>query len=312
MLATLPFVRLASERDFRPSGHEREDRDVLPFLLGLYGWYADVHVRITASTFRCELRDTTNVDCGVNPPRTDLRNDFNAADLPRWQRPLLASAWLCIAALLLTPLVVTLETAYPFTVGKAVYARTLVAISVALWVPLALANARFRPPRSWLLVLWGAAFAIALMAALAITVLAVNFAAGPTHAQGGDTHSNSIYQAPMPCGDGLADVPDNPVNTISSGHVDLLDAYWDFDSQPLNNNQCPPTVTPAVTGFGTNRRIESITRAASNADVGWTVIRVKDDYQVVVVDGVQGQGPEAYPGVSHIDREEYPFLKKLG
>ena len=77
----------------------------------------------------------------------------------------MAGAWLCIALLLLTPLVVTLETAYPFTVGKAVYARTLVAISVVLWVPLALADARFRPPRSWLLVLWGVAFVITLVAA---------------------------------------------------------------------------------------------------------------------------------------------------
>ena len=69
--------------------------------------------------------------------------------------------------LLLTPLVVTLDTAYPFTVGKAVYARTLVAITAVLWVPLALANMRFRPPGSWLLLLWFAAFVIALMAAAA-------------------------------------------------------------------------------------------------------------------------------------------------
>lgn len=96
-----------------------------------------------------------------------MKAAFNPADLPRWQRPSLAGAWLCIALLLLTPLVVTLETVYPFTVGKAVYARTLVAISVVLWVPLALANSRFRPPGSWLLVLWGAAFAIALLAAAA-------------------------------------------------------------------------------------------------------------------------------------------------
>ena len=80
---------------------------------------------------------------------------------------MVAAAWLCIGLLLLTPLVVTLETAYPFMVGKVVYARTLVAIAVALWVPLALANARFRPPASWLLVLLGVAFAIALLAAAA-------------------------------------------------------------------------------------------------------------------------------------------------
>ena len=94
-----------------------------------------------------------------------MKDSSNLADLPRWQRPLLAGALLCAALLLLTPLVVTLETAYPFTVGKAVYARTLVAISVVLWVPLALADARFRPPRSWLLVLLGVAFMIALLAA---------------------------------------------------------------------------------------------------------------------------------------------------
>ena len=78
---------------------------------------------------------------------------------------MLAGVWLCTALLLLTPLVVTVETAYPFAVGKAVYARTLVAISFVLWVPLALANGRFRPPRSWLLVLLGTTFAVALVAA---------------------------------------------------------------------------------------------------------------------------------------------------
>lgn len=93
-----------------------------------------------------------------------MKGEFKPADLPRWQRPLVAGAWLSFALLLLTPLVVTFETAYPFAVGKAVYARTLVAIGVVLWVPLALANERFRPPRSWLLVLWGAALAIALLA----------------------------------------------------------------------------------------------------------------------------------------------------
>ena len=92
---------------------------------------------------------------------------FDLAYLPRWQRPLVVGTWLCVALLLLTPLVVTLETAYPFTVGKAVYARSLVAFSVVLWVPLALASARFRPPGSWLLVLLGASFVISLIAAAA-------------------------------------------------------------------------------------------------------------------------------------------------
>ena len=95
-----------------------------------------------------------------------MSNTVRFADLPRWQRPLLAGVWLCIALLLLTPLIVTVETAFPFTVGKAVYARTVTAVVFAFWVPLALANAAFRPPRSWLLVLLVVGFLIAVISAV--------------------------------------------------------------------------------------------------------------------------------------------------
>ena len=87
-------------------------------------------------------------------------------DHPRWQRILLAGVWFGIGLLLLTPLVVTVETAFPFTVGKAVFSRIVICTVFALWMPLALASAALRPPRSWVLVLLAAGFLIAVLAAL--------------------------------------------------------------------------------------------------------------------------------------------------
>ena len=71
-----------------------------------------------------------------------------------------------IVLLLLTPLVVSIETAYPFVVGKAVYSRTVIEVLFALWAVLALANPGYRPPRSWLLAWFGIGFAGSVVAAL--------------------------------------------------------------------------------------------------------------------------------------------------
>ena len=70
-----------------------------------------------------------------------------------------------LALLLLTPFVVTPGTIFPFTVGKAMWSRSLVEIVFALWAVLALARPQYRPPRSWLLLLLAAGLAIALLAA---------------------------------------------------------------------------------------------------------------------------------------------------
>ena len=58
-----------------------------------------------------------------------------------------------LALLLLTPLVVTMQTVFPWVVGKAVYARIVIEVLFALWAALALVNPAFRPPRSWILAL---------------------------------------------------------------------------------------------------------------------------------------------------------------
>ena len=70
-----------------------------------------------------------------------------------------------IGLLLLTPLVVTTETVFPFVVGKAVYARSLIEIVFALWVVLALTTPAYRPPRSRLLLFLGLGVLVSLAAA---------------------------------------------------------------------------------------------------------------------------------------------------
>ena len=70
-----------------------------------------------------------------------------------------------IALLLLTPFVVTPHTIFPYIVGKAVWSRSIIEVTVALWAALALAKPEYRPRRSWLLVVLAAGLAVSLLAA---------------------------------------------------------------------------------------------------------------------------------------------------
>ena len=71
-----------------------------------------------------------------------------------------------VVLLLFTPFVVTTGTIFPFVVGKALWARTIIEIVFALWVALALTNPTYRPPRTWMLVLLAAGLAVSLLASL--------------------------------------------------------------------------------------------------------------------------------------------------
>jgi len=66
----------------------------------------------------------------------------------------------CLALLLLTPLVWSPDTYFPFAVGKAVYARSLIAVSFAVWALLALARPRWRPPVTVFLAVLAAGLAV--------------------------------------------------------------------------------------------------------------------------------------------------------
>ena len=76
-----------------------------------------------------------------------------------------------LALVLLTPLVTAPWTLYPFSVGKALWARVLIAAVFALWAVLALMRPRWRPPPSALLA--------ALAAGLAAGALSAAFGVGP-------------------------------------------------------------------------------------------------------------------------------------
>lgn len=82
------------------------------------------------------------------------------------ERVLLGLIRIGIALTALTPLVVTETTLFPFVVGKALYARSVIAVVFALWVVLAVLRPAWRPPRSWIAALAACCLAAALLAAV--------------------------------------------------------------------------------------------------------------------------------------------------
>ena len=76
---------------------------------------------------------------------------------------------LLLGLVLAAPLVVTTEplpeTIYYFVVGKAVWSRTLIEVALGLWLILLLRDSSYRPPKSWLLGIFGGYVVIALLAA---------------------------------------------------------------------------------------------------------------------------------------------------
>ncbi|MBI2172013.1 MAG: O-antigen ligase family protein [Chloroflexi bacterium] len=89
----------------------------------------------------------------------------------RFQDALRTGIWVGVLLILLTPLVVTERTLFPFVVGKAVYFRSLVEIVFGMWIVLALAEPRYRLPRSWIVWL----FALYVVASLASAMAGVSF-----------------------------------------------------------------------------------------------------------------------------------------
>ena len=64
-----------------------------------------------------------------------------------------------------TPLVVSSDTVYPFVIGKAIYARIVIEITFALWLPLILYYPEHRLPRSWVIIAFAAWLLASLIAA---------------------------------------------------------------------------------------------------------------------------------------------------
>lgn len=79
----------------------------------------------------------------------------------------LALLWLVragVAAALATPLIVAPDAYFPFVVGKAVYSRSVIEITFALWAALIIFYPRYRPRLSWVLIAFGAWFVASWLA----------------------------------------------------------------------------------------------------------------------------------------------------
>ena len=68
--------------------------------------------------------------------------------------------------IVLMPLIVSTNTFFPFIVGKALYARTLIEIAFGLWLVLAYAFPAYRPRRSWLVLGFAVYLIVAIVAGL--------------------------------------------------------------------------------------------------------------------------------------------------
>ena len=79
----------------------------------------------------------------------------------------LALLWLVragLAAALATPLIVAPDAYFPFVVGKAVYSRSVIEITFALWAALVIFYPRHRPGFSWVLIAFCVWFAVSWLA----------------------------------------------------------------------------------------------------------------------------------------------------
>ena len=85
----------------------------------------------------------------------------------RMQTALLLTIRTGVLLVLLTPLVVTTGTFFPFIVGKALYARSIIEVIFGLWLVLAYRYPAYRPPRSWVLLAFGVWLVVSLLAGVA-------------------------------------------------------------------------------------------------------------------------------------------------
>ena len=65
-----------------------------------------------------------------------------------------------------TPLIVTKDTLFPFVVGKAIFARSVIEVTFAFWVVLIIYYGQHRPPRSWVLAALGVWLLVSIIAGL--------------------------------------------------------------------------------------------------------------------------------------------------
>ena len=80
---------------------------------------------------------------------------------------LLWAVWAGVLLVLLTPLIVSTGTYFPFVVGKAIYSRSIIEVTFVLWLILILYDPKYRLGRSWVVAAIGLWLLVSILAALA-------------------------------------------------------------------------------------------------------------------------------------------------
>ena len=156
------------------------------------------------------------------------------------------------------------------------------------------------------------------MAALVITLLAVNFTTDPAQAQNAD----NTFADPVPCGPGpnTGTASMEEPHEVTTGHYAIFDSYWEWTQQATDGppartnegairiNDCPPEVTETIETVtdedGNETTKITYTRSASNIDIGEALMHVENTRQVDVV----ATSDEITEG--QLSLEEYPDVRQ--
>ena len=81
-----------------------------------------------------------------------MRNPVNTANKQtRLDQQLLWIIVILVSLILITPLIISTSTLFPFIVGKAIFARSIIEIIFALWLILIIYHPQHRPSKSWVI-----------------------------------------------------------------------------------------------------------------------------------------------------------------
>ena len=164
--------------------------------------------------------------------------------------------------------------------------------------------------------------AVMAVAALVITLLAVNFSATPIMAQEGDDKGPRIgdnaeeYSKPYPCSEEVEPDADT-VRLIRDGYYAVFDAFWDYEVGHLSNNFCPPEVTVTTETHtdeetGKETKVTVYDRSDAHTHISKTVFSIPESYKVTVVESGKPHGTSSDVKGPTIDLADFPFLKKGG
>ena len=89
----------------------------------------------------------------------------------KFDQHLLRAIEICVALILATPLIISTNTIFPFIVGKAIFARSIIEIIFTLWLILIICYPQHRPSKSWVII----SLSIGLSVSIITSFMGVSF-----------------------------------------------------------------------------------------------------------------------------------------